>query len=163
MAVQLRLTGVKSAYFYPPNSCCRYFFGFLWLGCLKILVLSMPESLEAIAVQKVQKCHFEFFYRILVPQTFKLTQYPVLNICMSEFISIKDFVNFKTLKCCCFSLFFLYKISRVVPTLLLARICLPKPFNFNPFGERPGRKKTREKSIVAAYKLLLVFNHSGQS
>ena len=39
---------------------------------------------------------------------------------------------------------------------------LPKPFNLH-IGERPGRKKTREKSIVAEYKLLLVFNHSGKS
>ena len=55
VAVPLRLTGVKSANFYGPNSRFRYFFGFFWLGCLEILVLSMPESLEAIAVKKSPK------------------------------------------------------------------------------------------------------------
>ena len=38
MAYPLRLTGVKSADFYPPNSRFWYFFGFFWLGCLEILV-----------------------------------------------------------------------------------------------------------------------------
>ena len=55
MAVQLRLTGVKSAYFNPLNSRFCYFCGFLWLGCLQMLVLLMPESLEAIAVKKKSK------------------------------------------------------------------------------------------------------------
>ena len=38
-----------SADFYPLGSGFRYFF---WLGCLEILLLSMPKSLEAITVQK---------------------------------------------------------------------------------------------------------------
>ena len=55
MAYPLRLTGVKSADFYPPNSRFWYFFWFFWLGCLEILVLSMPINLEAISVQKSLK------------------------------------------------------------------------------------------------------------
>ena len=54
-AEQLRLKGVKSAVFYPRNSRFRYFFGLFWLRCLEILLLSMPESMEAIAVQKSPK------------------------------------------------------------------------------------------------------------
>ena len=46
---------LKSADFYPPNPRFRYFFGFFWLGCLEILVLSMPISLEAMSVQKSPK------------------------------------------------------------------------------------------------------------
>ena len=61
MVVQLRLTGVKSAYFYPPNSRFRYWFEVLWLGCLKILVLSMPESLEAIQSKKSKNDTLIFF------------------------------------------------------------------------------------------------------
>jgi hypothetical protein len=44
MADPLRLRGVKSADFYPLNSRFWYSFGVFWLGCLEILVLSMPES-----------------------------------------------------------------------------------------------------------------------
>ena len=55
MAYPLRLTGVKSADFYPPNSRFRYFFYFFLLGCLEILVLAMPESLKAIVVKKSPK------------------------------------------------------------------------------------------------------------
>mgnify|MGYP005666914267 CR=1 FL=1 len=62
MAYPLRLTGVKSADFYPPNSHFWYFFGFFWLGCLEILVLSMPESLEAIAVKKSPKMPLWIFW-----------------------------------------------------------------------------------------------------
>ena len=69
MAVQLRLTGVKSAYFYPPNSRFQYFLGVFWLGCLEILSLSMPISLEALSVQKSPKVplwnfltFFDFFF-----------------------------------------------------------------------------------------------------
>ena len=69
MAHPLRLTGVKSADFYPPNSRFWYFFGFFWLGCLEILVLAMPESLEAMSVQKSPKMplwnfltFFDFFF-----------------------------------------------------------------------------------------------------
>ena len=62
MAYPLRLTGVKSADFYPPNSRFWYFFGFFWLGCLEILVLAMAESLEAIAVKKSPKMPLWIFW-----------------------------------------------------------------------------------------------------
>ena len=61
MAHPLRLTGVKSADFYPPNSRFWYFLGFFWLGYLEILVLAMPKSLEAIAVKKSPKMYCTFF------------------------------------------------------------------------------------------------------
>ena len=73
LAHPLRLRGVKSADFYPPNSRFRYFFGFFWLGCLEILVLAMPVSLEAIAVKKSPKIplwnfwtFFFFFFQMAV-------------------------------------------------------------------------------------------------
>ena len=62
LAHPLRLRGVKSADFYPPNSRFRYFFVFFWLGCLEILVLAMPESLEAIAVKKSPKMPLWIFW-----------------------------------------------------------------------------------------------------
>ena len=62
LAHPLRLRGVKSADFYPPNSRFQYFFGFFWLGCLEILVLAMLESLEAIAVKKSLKMPLWIFF-----------------------------------------------------------------------------------------------------
>jgi hypothetical protein len=59
MAVPLRLTQLT---FTPQNFCLRYFFGLFGLGCLEILLLSMPESLEAIAVKKKsQNATLKFF------------------------------------------------------------------------------------------------------
>ena len=83
LAHPLRLRGVKSADFYPPNSRFRYFFGFFWLGCLEILVLAMPVSLEAIAVKKSPKIplwnfwtFFSFFFQMAVDRVKMIFQTP---------------------------------------------------------------------------------------
>ena len=83
LAHPLRLRGVKSADFYPPNSRFRYFFGFFWLGCLEILVLAMPESMEAIAVKKSPKMplwnfltFFSLFFQMAVDRVKMIFQTP---------------------------------------------------------------------------------------
>ena len=83
LADPLRLRGVKSADFYPPNSRFRYFFGFFWLGCLEILVLAMPESMEAIAVKKSPKMplwnfltFFSLFFQMAVDRVKMIFQTP---------------------------------------------------------------------------------------
>ena len=50
------------------------FGGVLWLGCLKILVLSMPESLEAIAVKKSPKMPLYTPYTYLLEMSFKVSK-----------------------------------------------------------------------------------------
>ena len=83
LAYPLRLKGVKSADFYPPNSRFPYFFGFVWLGCLEILVLAMPVSLEAIAVKKSPKIplwnfwtFFFFFFQMAIDRVKMIFQTP---------------------------------------------------------------------------------------
>ena len=59
------------------------FFGFFWLGCLEILVLAMPESMEAIAVKKSPKMplwnfltFFSLFFQMAVDRVKMIFQTP---------------------------------------------------------------------------------------
>ena len=54
-----------SADFYPLGSGFPYFF---WLGCLEILLLSMPKSMEAITVQKSKNATW-YLFLIFFPKT----------------------------------------------------------------------------------------------
>ena len=78
LAHPLRLRGVKSADFYPPNSRFQYFLGFFlaWMPW-NISTINAWKPGSHCSQKKVQKCHFEifglfsFFFQTAVKMTFQ--------------------------------------------------------------------------------------------